>query len=309
MNMKKLFVSFVILISLSVAFPADAHRSGCHRWHSCPSDSGSYSCGDAGHPCSYPTYPASGGVVYPSSGVYKDCYDCAWKTVPSSDSRLWKSTLSKGSSGSSVTNLQKALITEGVLTQEATGYYGASTEAAVKLFQSKYSIVNSGTPSSTGYGRVGWATLAKLNAMYTAQSDFSSLYSKQNAVNCPINSHQSSTNSKCDCDSGFQPNSALTACVTSSTVNDSADNTQSCKNSFGAFSIWNGTKATNGSLNCSCQTGYNWNSSNTACVAYMYTPPPISNQTTGENYFKTNKTCVGLAVEPYSYCITYSLNN
>lgn len=26
-----------------------AHRSGCHRWHSCPSDSGSYTCGDTGY--------------------------------------------------------------------------------------------------------------------------------------------------------------------------------------------------------------------------------------------------------------------
>jgi micrococcal nuclease len=26
-----------------------AHRSGCHRWHSCPSDTGSYKCGDTGH--------------------------------------------------------------------------------------------------------------------------------------------------------------------------------------------------------------------------------------------------------------------
>jgi endonuclease YncB( thermonuclease family) len=28
---------------------ADAHRSGCHRWHSCPSDTGSYICGDLGY--------------------------------------------------------------------------------------------------------------------------------------------------------------------------------------------------------------------------------------------------------------------
>jgi len=34
-----------------VGAPVFAHRSGCHRWHSCPSDSGSYTCGDAGHPC------------------------------------------------------------------------------------------------------------------------------------------------------------------------------------------------------------------------------------------------------------------
>lgn len=26
-----------------------AHRSGCHRWHSCPSDRGTYVCGDTGH--------------------------------------------------------------------------------------------------------------------------------------------------------------------------------------------------------------------------------------------------------------------
>ncbi len=25
---------------------AEAHRSGCHRWHSCPSDRGTYICGD-----------------------------------------------------------------------------------------------------------------------------------------------------------------------------------------------------------------------------------------------------------------------
>jgi hypothetical protein len=31
-------LSFALL-----ATPADAHRSGCHRWHTCPSDHGTYS--------------------------------------------------------------------------------------------------------------------------------------------------------------------------------------------------------------------------------------------------------------------------
>jgi micrococcal nuclease len=31
---------------------SDAHRSGCHRWHSCPSDRGTYVCGDLGY-CSH----------------------------------------------------------------------------------------------------------------------------------------------------------------------------------------------------------------------------------------------------------------
>jgi hypothetical protein len=41
--------------------PASAHRSGCHRWHTCPSDTGSYVCGDLGYPCetssALPTLP------------------------------------------------------------------------------------------------------------------------------------------------------------------------------------------------------------------------------------------------------------
>src|SRR5258705_539623 len=34
---------------LSAVTAAEAHRSGCHRWHSCPSDHGAYVCGDLGH--------------------------------------------------------------------------------------------------------------------------------------------------------------------------------------------------------------------------------------------------------------------
>lgn len=41
-----LFATLTILLVLSLAH---AHRSGCHRWHSCPSDSGSYICGDLGY--------------------------------------------------------------------------------------------------------------------------------------------------------------------------------------------------------------------------------------------------------------------
>ncbi|MBI2003650.1 MAG: hypothetical protein HYS78_01595 [Parcubacteria group bacterium] len=82
-NWFKIFLP-VFIIGVVLFYPniTDAHRSGCHRWHSCPSDSGSYTCGDAGHPCQYPTYPSSGGVIYPPSGYYKDCYDCPLKEVP-----------------------------------------------------------------------------------------------------------------------------------------------------------------------------------------------------------------------------------
>lgn len=46
----------ILLLSL-VPVPAQAHRDGCHRWHSCPSDTGSYVCGDLG----YDTYCGGSG--------------------------------------------------------------------------------------------------------------------------------------------------------------------------------------------------------------------------------------------------------
>ena len=40
----------LILALFFFAIPSsDAHQDGCHRWHSCPSDSGSYVCGDLGY--------------------------------------------------------------------------------------------------------------------------------------------------------------------------------------------------------------------------------------------------------------------
>lgn len=37
-----------ILLTCLAVSPAWAHRDGCHRWHSCPSDRGTYECGDLG---------------------------------------------------------------------------------------------------------------------------------------------------------------------------------------------------------------------------------------------------------------------
>src|SRR5688500_9606867 len=46
--------AFAALLLVLLSFgpgvpPAVAHRDGCHRWHSCPSDTGSYVCGDLGY--------------------------------------------------------------------------------------------------------------------------------------------------------------------------------------------------------------------------------------------------------------------
>ncbi len=68
--------------------------------------------------------------------------------------------ISFGSRGGDVAVLQRLLISEGLLASEATGYFGALTQAAVQRFQAQNGIVSSGSPSTTGYGAVGPKTRA-----------------------------------------------------------------------------------------------------------------------------------------------------
>ncbi|MDP3646283.1 MAG: cupredoxin domain-containing protein [bacterium] len=72
--------------------------------------------------------------------------------------------LSVGSEGTDVTQLQTFLAADPSIYPEGkvTGYYGALTQAAVQRFQAQQSIVSSGSPESTGYGRVGPRTIAAI---------------------------------------------------------------------------------------------------------------------------------------------------
>lgn len=56
-----LFSSASVLFMLFA--PAQAHRDGCHRWHSCPSDTGSYVCGDLGYTSGCSNNEASASVA------------------------------------------------------------------------------------------------------------------------------------------------------------------------------------------------------------------------------------------------------
>ncbi|MFE2088468.1 hypothetical protein [Streptomyces sp. NPDC059460] len=65
--LRRAFNAVLALLIASAALwigapPAAAHRDGCHRWHSCPSDTGSYVCGDRGYftYCGYSSLPSSG---------------------------------------------------------------------------------------------------------------------------------------------------------------------------------------------------------------------------------------------------------
>lgn len=223
----RLITIFLLLFSFN-AFPSitEAHRSGCHRWHSCPSDSGSYSCGDAGHPCQYPTYPASGGVIYPPSGYYKDCYDCELKKVPTNS------------------------YTSGM-----------------------------GWSCNSGYKKVG-ETCEKIIAPSSAYS--ASVYSANApSSSCPLNSHTNPSDStKCLCDTGFQVNVTKDTCVVAPVIS----NNQACINAYGINSNWDGTKTSDGRLNCGCQSGYGWDSFKTSCV-------PLPSQSQGEDTISSTITC------------------
>ena len=75
-----------------------------------------------------------------------------------------------GQRGDQVKLLQQMLIKDGSLSGEATGYYGPLTQKAVETFQTKYNLVSSGTPSTTGFGLAGPGTRAKLNQLYAGSS-------------------------------------------------------------------------------------------------------------------------------------------
>lgn len=73
-----------------------------------------------------------------------------------------------GQTSSEVLALQTALQSLGFFpaTVQPTHYFGTITQAAVQKFQKQYGIASAGSPGTTGYGRVGPATLAQLNKLF-----------------------------------------------------------------------------------------------------------------------------------------------
>lgn len=74
---RRLAALFGVLAMLSLtAGPAEAHRSGCHRWRTCPSDTGSYTMGTA--PLNVPPPPVnrtgSGGGYSGGTGYMGDMW-------------------------------------------------------------------------------------------------------------------------------------------------------------------------------------------------------------------------------------------
>lgn len=77
------------------------------------------------------------------------------------------SQLDVGDTGSEVTEVQTYLAKNASIYPEGlvTGYFGQLTKAAVERFQATQGIVSQGTPETTGYGRVGPQTMARINTL------------------------------------------------------------------------------------------------------------------------------------------------
>lgn len=86
--------------------------------------------------------------------------------------------LDLGSRGSDVSSLQVFLssFSDVYPSKLVTGYFGQLTKAAVERFQTSQGIVHAGTPATTGYGRVGPATMASINSLMGGGGNLSDTY-------------------------------------------------------------------------------------------------------------------------------------
>ncbi len=106
--------------------------------------------------------------------------------------------LDSGMSGSDVSDLQTYLGSDSAIYPSGlvTGYFGQLTKGGVEKFQTAQGIVNSGTPATTGYGRVGPTTMSAINARMsgTVSSGFDVVAPTISSLNIVSSSNSSTFN-------------------------------------------------------------------------------------------------------------------
>ncbi|MEK7069163.1 MAG: peptidoglycan-binding domain-containing protein [Patescibacteria group bacterium] len=159
-NRKHVLLAFIFVASVSLAITLTTNAQ------STPS---------ATCPLAPPVCPSSQTLYYIPDG--STCVNAQMKCrgaggFATTRSAYSSSSFSRGSRGASVLALQQSLITAGFLKAgNATGFFGALTEAAVKQFQGARGIVSSGSPATTGYGAIGPKTRRALEGIATAIPD------------------------------------------------------------------------------------------------------------------------------------------
>lgn len=282
-------------VAFEMAPRAEAHRSGCHRWHTCPSDTGSYQM----------EFDSSGDAVpYCGSSMYRG-----------SDGRCHYYKTNAASTGSAdlTPSLNFRTITGGYWIGSTlycdVGYYKSGSSC--KVVPANGYAVGDTFFCNIGFTKSGSSCVANKTSSSAAGTYFSQTYTPSySSDTCPANSRPSTTDSsKCTCNTGYGPDATKTKCVPVSLGDETAANNRTCGTYYGSNSIWAGTKNSTGGLNCTCQSGYGWNSQKTSCIPLINQVPQVDYKALGENYYITNKTCIGLSGDIYSYCLTYGLNH
>lgn len=121
------------IVVLATTQSATAHRSGCHRWHSCPSDTGSYVCGDLGYSnyCPRGTTPTTTQPKARTPAIQPSVTTQPRQPAPSNTKLIEKS---------SVAVAQNLLALLGYSPGPADGVIGPRTRAAIKLFQARLGL-------------------------------------------------------------------------------------------------------------------------------------------------------------------------
>lgn len=110
---------------------------------------------------------------------------------------------------------------------------------------------------------------------------------------------------KCECMYGYEFNGSSCVYKTKNYSNYSS-NSYNCP--------LNSHVSPTDSTSCQCDSGYQVNSTKTACVIVSYTQPtytsqPQNDEVVGKNYYLTNRTCVGLFGKQFGECISYAYNH
>lgn len=150
-----LCLSAILSLGFFSTASVSAHQSGCHRWHSCPSDSGSYTCCDTGY------YSGCGGSIttytapvvdYLSLGRSRGDTHAVTKGAAAIESSAQFSASTTGTADGKSGALKVArplssFASEKTLTfdtpqdpQYATGYTEGYKDRCIELYDAAYSI-------------------------------------------------------------------------------------------------------------------------------------------------------------------------
>jgi hypothetical protein len=161
-------------IGLAVSAPtAVAHQDGCHSWHSCPSDSGSYVCGDTGNYSECPALSGSAGYTWITSATIGTSLSASftWTASPTSVTYQWyrAGTAIAGATASTYVvtadDLGFAIVGTGTAIDGRAQTASASTTAITPKATTKLGIRASAKTVKAGKGVTFRGTLSSLGGV------------------------------------------------------------------------------------------------------------------------------------------------